>query len=46
MGQILLDIDAVQCGVIFGSFYPKRVCDVVEQIENDYKTYLFLKGAM
>lgn len=44
--QILLGIDAVQCGLIFGTFYPQNVCDASNQIETDYQRFLFLKGAM
>jgi len=46
MIQILLSIDAVQCGLIFGTFYPQNVYDAFNQIEADHQRYLFLKGAM
>jgi len=46
MIQILLDIDALQCGLIFGTFYPQKVYDASNQIEIDHQRYLFLKGAM
>lgn len=44
--QILLDIDAVQCGLIFGTFYQQCLYDASNQIETIHQRYLFLKGAM
>ncbi|VVC24543.1 Hypothetical protein CINCED_3A007231 [Cinara cedri] len=43
--KTLLNIDAIKCGVIFGTFYQQHVYDISNQIENSQR-YLFLKGAM
>ncbi|XP_025206602.1 vacuolar protein sorting-associated protein 8 homolog [Melanaphis sacchari] len=44
--KVLLEIDSVQCGVIFGTFYPHLVYDVSNQTKTNYQKYLFLKGAI
>lgn len=46
MMKVLLDIDPLECGVTFGTFYPQRVSDILNQIDIDYQRYIFLKGAM
>lgn len=46
MMQTLLDIDAIRCGLIFGTFYQQRVYDASNKIETNHQRYLFLKGAM
>lgn len=46
MLQVLLDIDATRCGVIFGTFYQEKLSEVSNQIETDHQRYLFLKGVM
>ncbi|XP_050434277.1 vacuolar protein sorting-associated protein 8 homolog isoform X2 [Adelges cooleyi] len=42
----LLDIDAVRCGIVFGSFYSHKVFNASNQIDLDKQRYLFLKGAL
>lgn len=44
--KVLLEIDTVQCGAMFGTFYPHLVYDVSNQTKTNYQRYLFLKGAI
>ncbi|KAE9545141.1 hypothetical protein AGLY_000684 [Aphis glycines] len=44
--KVLLEIDTVQCGIMFGTFYPHLVYDVSNQTKTNYQRYLFLKGAI
>lgn len=45
MAQTLLNIDAVRCGIIFGTLYQQHVYEISNQIETSQR-YLFFKGAM
>ncbi|XP_050543859.1 vacuolar protein sorting-associated protein 8 homolog [Daktulosphaira vitifoliae] len=42
----LMDIDAVKCGIIFGSLYPHLVFSASCKINSDNQRYIFLKSAM